>query len=148
MTEKHLLVVEDDCHLRILFQTLLEMQGYSSDMAENGDEAMAKLTQTYYDAILLDYILPGIPSITILRYIQQRYSSPVVMITGHYDVLVAAEALEAGAYACLHKPFDCSGLQTILTELFGMNHSPRADSVRKDVITFSGSQQTHPGGLS
>ena len=97
---------------------------------------MAKLTQTYYDAILLDYMLPGIPGITILRYIQHRYSSPVVMVTGHSDGLVANEALEAGAYACPYKPFDFVDFQTILTELFAKNSLQRAGGVQNNVITL------------
>ncbi len=137
MTRKrHLLIVDDDPSLRILFQTLLETYGYSSDMAEDGEEAMAKINQFYYDAILLDYHLPGVTGTTILRYIQQQYSSPVVMITGETGGWVAAKALKGGAYACLHKPFTCSDLQAILTELFSRNHSPRDRSVRTDVLTL------------
>ncbi len=134
-TKRHLLIVDDDRSLRILFQTLLKMYGYSSDFAESGEEAMTKLTQTYYDAILLDYQLPGVTGIAVLRHIQQRYSSPVVMMTGQSGGSVASEVLEAGAHVCLYKPFDCVDFQAMLTELFGRNNFPRADRVLNDVNT-------------
>ena len=134
MTRKHLLIVDDDQALRGLFQILLEAYGYTCDTAENGEEAMTKLTQTHYDGILLDYNLPVANGMTILRHIQERYSSPVVMITGQSGGLVAAESLRAGVRACLYKPFDCVDLQAILTKLFDGNNYPRVGDVPTSVV--------------
>jgi CheY-like chemotaxis protein len=102
MKNKHILVVDDDPALRTLFQALLESYGYTSDTADNGRDAIAKLAQRSYDAVLLDYMMPGITGLTVLRHIQQRYPAmPVVMLTGHTDGQVAEQALAIGARAYL-----------------------------------------------
>jgi len=130
---KHILVVDDDHSLRILFQTLLVSYGFTSDTAENGGEAMTKLAETHYDAVLLDYMMPGISGLTLLPYIQRHYSTlPVVMITGHSDGGVAEQSLAAGARACLFKPFDSVKFQAVLTEVLGWKGSTRTTVSRQE----------------
>ncbi|MBA3613977.1 MAG: response regulator, partial [Nitrospirales bacterium] len=90
------------------YPVLLENYGYTSETAANGEEACTNLAQTNYDAVLLDYMMPGINGLTVLQHIQQQYPSlPVVMVTGHTGEQIAAQALMAGARACLYKPFNC-----------------------------------------
>lgn len=121
MITKHILVVDDDPALRALFQVLLNSYGYSSDTAENGRWALTKLTHTSYDAVLLDYMMPGITGLTVLQHIQEHHpSTPVVMITGHIAGQVATLALAAGARACLYKPFDCKEFKEVLSGVVGM----------------------------
>ena len=80
----HILVVDDDPALRTLFAALLESYGYTSKSEDNGQEAVTKLEQAPYDAVLLDYMMPEMTGLTVLQYIQQRHPSvPAVMITGH-----------------------------------------------------------------
>ena len=120
LIKKHILVVDDDPPLRTLFQALLESYGFTSDTADNGGEAITKLTRESYDAVLLDYMMPEITGLTVLRHIQQRYPSmPVVMLTGHTDSQVAVQALALGARACLYKPFDHRELKEVLNGIVG-----------------------------
>ncbi len=120
LVKKHILVIDDEPMLRDLYQVLLEPYGYTSETAENGGEAGTKLAQRNYDAVLLDYMMPGINGLTVLQHIQQQYPSlPVVMITGHTDEQIAAQALMAGARACLYKPFNCIEFEGVLACLVG-----------------------------
>jgi CheY-like chemotaxis protein len=120
MEGKHILVVDDDPALRTLFKALLQSYGYSSDTADNGREALAQLARESYNAVLLDYMMPEITGLTVLRHIQQRYPAiPVVMLTGHTDSQVAKQALAAGARACLYKPFECQELKEVLNGMVG-----------------------------
>ncbi|MEX2491243.1 MAG: response regulator [Nitrospirales bacterium] len=115
MKNRHILVVDDDRALRTLYQALLESYGYTSDTADNGRDAIAQLARESYDAILLDYMMPEITGLTVLRHIQQRYRSlPVVILTGHTDEKVAEQAFAGGARACLYKPFECHELKEVL----------------------------------
>ena len=115
LIKKHILVVDDDPALRTLYQALLEMFGYTSDTVNNGRDAIAKLAQTPYDAVLLDYMMPGISGLAVLRHIQQYYPAiPTAMLTGHTDSQVAEQALAEGARACLYKPFDCQKFEEVL----------------------------------
>lgn len=120
MKHGHLLVVDDEPALRTLFQTILEMYGYTSDTAGNGRDAQTKLARESYDTVLLDYMMPGENGLTVLRHIQQRYPSlPVVMFTGHTDEKVAEQALALGARACLYKPFELAKLAETLNAMVG-----------------------------
>lgn len=120
LIKKHILVVDDDPVLRTLFQALLEIYGYTSETAKNGGEAVIKLAGANYDAVLLDYMMPGITGLMVLQHIQQRHPSiPVGMITGHADGQVASQALAAGARACLYKPFGCKKFENILRSMLG-----------------------------
>lgn len=120
MKHTHILVVDDDPALRTVFQALLEMYGYTSDTADNGRDALAKLAQKPFDAVLVDYQMPGITGLTVLRHIQKRYPAiPTAMITAHTDSKVAEQALALGARACLYKPFDCQEFKEILNGMVG-----------------------------
>lgn len=125
-TKKHILVVDDDPALRALFKVFLERFGYTSELTQNGREALAKLAHVSYDAVLLDYMMPGCTGLTVLEDIQRWYPSiPVVMLTGHIDTQVASQALAAGARACLYKPFDWRQLQETLDCAVGTTASER-----------------------
>lgn len=117
---KHILVVDDDPVLRTLFQVFLEHYGYTSETAANGEEAETKLAQAAYDAVLLDYMMPGITGLTVLQHIKQRDPSlPVAVITENVGGQVAAMALLAGAQACLYKPFTSMEFNEVLECLVG-----------------------------
>ena len=118
MESPHILVIDDDPSLRTLFQAILENYGYTSESTDNGREALSKLPMKTYDAVLLDYNLPDITGLIVLRHIQKVYPSiPVVMLTGHTDEQVAEQAIAAGARACLYKPFDCCEIEKVLKDL-------------------------------
>lgn len=119
LTKKHILVVEDDPALRILFQALLEHYGYSSETAEDGEAAETMLGQADYDAVLLDYMMPGIRGLTVLQHIQQRHAALPVVITGHAGGQAVSQALAAGALACLYKPFTCTEFEQVLKCIVG-----------------------------
>ncbi len=115
MVKQNVLIVDDDPDVRTVLQIFLDLNGYASETAENGYDGLTKLTHTNYDAVILDYMLPGMNGLSVLRHIQQHVPfTPVVMLTGHTDSEVAAEALTEGAKACLFKPFDCVELRQVL----------------------------------
>jgi len=121
MSIKRILVVDDDPVLRGLLQEILEDRGHMVETAENGREALARLDHAGYDAVLLDYIMPEINGLAVLRHIRQHHPAlPVVMMTGERGTQVAARSLLAlGARACLFKPFNPRDLEQVLQ--FGAN---------------------------
>jgi CheY-like chemotaxis protein len=117
MFGKRVLVVDDDPVLRSSLQAYLEDHGYAVETAENGREALTKLDHAVYDTVLLDYNMPQVNGLAVLRHIRQHCPSlPVVMMTGERGSHVAVQSLVAlGAQACLFKPFDPQNLEQILT---------------------------------
>jgi len=115
MMRKNILVIDDDAALRSLLKLRLESNGHTVNTAEHGWEGLTKLEYEDYDAVLLDYMMPGITGLTVLQYIKERHPSvPVVMMTNHVSGQVEAQALAAGARACLVKPVDPVELEQAL----------------------------------
>lgn len=135
MMRKHILVVDDDAAFLSLLKMRLESAGHAVDIAENGWDGLTKLEHADYDVVLLDYMMPGIPSLTVLQHIQERHPSvPVVMLTGHTSSQVEAQALAAGARACLIKPVDRVDLAKALQSYVGTAEPDRSyRSTRNDI---------------
>lgn len=119
MLGKRFLVVDDDPVVRGSLQKYLEVNGCVVETAENGLEALTKLEQAEYDAMLLDYVMPVVNGLTVLRHVQRNYPSLAVMIlTGERFSEVAVQSLLAmGARACLFKPFEPLELEQVIQGL-------------------------------
>jgi two-component system response regulator GlrR len=103
----HVLVVDDEADLCELITLRLEHHGFrvSSEQASRG--ALEVLEREVVDAIILDLRLRNENGLDLLRLIQKRSMDlPVVVLTAHGSIEVAVEAVKAGAYGFLTKPFD------------------------------------------
>ena len=100
------LVVEDDAGIRqSLFETLGAL-GFAIGEACNGEEALLRLRMVNYDAVLLDINMPGMGGKETCRRICQTYPRlPIIMLTVRDDESDKVEALDAGAYDYVTKPF-------------------------------------------
>jgi CheY-like chemotaxis protein len=135
---KRILIVDDDPTVRSVLREFLETNGHAAETVETGREALTKLEQASYDAVVTDYNLPEVNGLAVLRHARQYQPSiPVVMMTGESRSHLAVEALAAlGAQACLFKPFAPQELTQALGESSG---------------TFGGNKGTvsseHPAGV-
>ena len=104
---KRILLVDDDPTVRSFLQEYLETHGHAVETAENGREALTKLDQAGYDAVVTDYDMPEVNGLEILCHVRQHQPSvPVVMVTGESRSHLAAQALAAlVAQACRLKSF-------------------------------------------
>lgn len=115
MTVKRVLVVDDDPAVRCLLQHYLETLGHVVETAEDGQQALTKLDQTGYDAVVTDYSMPLVNGLGVLKHIQDKYPSvPAVMMTGDKSNRIVTQAMAAGARACLFKPFRPQDLGQVL----------------------------------
>jgi CheY-like chemotaxis protein len=111
-----ILVVDDERSIQQLLKACLEYFDCTVDTASNGKEAIAKLAETTYRGVFLDFKMPGgMDGLAVLRWIRRREPAlPVVIMSGHPASEVVLPALTAGAQACLLKPFDISQLKRIV----------------------------------
>src|SRR5580698_847901 len=106
-TAGRILVIDDEASIRESLQTLLEMEGFSIETANDGEEGLRKLERQTYDLVLLDLALPGRDGIEILRDIHARLPSlPVIMITAYGAVANVVDAIHTGASNFVQKPWD------------------------------------------
>lgn len=100
------LVVEDESKLAAFLERGFRESHAEVDVCSRGDEALARIMSSSYDAVVLDIMLPGLDGISVVRRLRERGNgTPVLILSarGHVDERV--EGLEAGADDYLAKPF-------------------------------------------
>jgi DNA-binding NtrC family response regulator len=102
-----ILIVDDEASIRESLQTLLELEGFTVEIASNGEEGLAKMAEQPMDLVLLDFALPDRNGLEILRDIRDRDPElGVIMITAYGTVENAVAAMRAGATNFIQKPWD------------------------------------------
>lgn len=104
-----LLVVDDEEMNRDMLGRRLELEGYSVDLAEDGEVALSRISETAYDAVLLDAMMPGMSGYDVLRAVRQSQSAlqlPVLMVTARSQSEDVVQAFEAGANDYITKPIN------------------------------------------
>jgi diguanylate cyclase (GGDEF)-like protein/PAS domain S-box-containing protein len=90
--------MEDDPALSVLLQKSLQRQGFIVDTAANGEEGIAMAGAAPYDVLLVDYNMPFLGGIEVLRALTWKGTfPPTIIVTGEGNVEVAVEALKLGA---------------------------------------------------
>jgi DNA-binding NtrC family response regulator len=102
-----ILIVDDEAAIRESLQTLLELEGYRVEIAENGEDGLSRIATEPFDVVLLDYALPGRNGLEILADIRDRDPQlAVIMITAFGTVENAVHAMQHGAVNFIQKPWD------------------------------------------
>ena len=101
-----LLVIEDDVPLARLLGSWLETERFQTELAHDGEEALAKLADGTYSLVLLDLNLPKIDGLTLLARVHAELPElPVLVLTGRNRTEDMVLSLNQGADDCLVKPF-------------------------------------------
>lgn len=106
-----LLLVEDDPGIISFLEKGLREAKYALDVAQDGDDALYKISLNEYDAIILDIMIPGRDGLEVCRELRSQGSKvPVIMLTARDDVQDRVQGLDVGADDYLTKPFQVSEL--------------------------------------
>jgi two-component system OmpR family response regulator len=105
-----LLVVEDEIDLLESLAQALREDGYAVDTADNGDDGYFKAKTWDYDAIILDWMLPKLNGIELIRRLRRDKKTPVLLLTAKDAVSDRVAGLDQGADDFLVKPFNLSEL--------------------------------------
>ena len=121
-----ILVIDDERAIRNTLKDILEFEGYTIDLAENGKIGLEKALATTYDLIYTDIKMPEMDGLEMLQAYRQAVKesgaeeAPVVMISGHGTVETAVDALKSGAFDFIVKPLDLNRL--LLTTKHAIDH--------------------------
>jgi DNA-binding NtrC family response regulator len=111
-----LLVDDEEQFLKVVSQRL-GMRGLKVDSATTGDEAIKKVEQKEFDAIVLDLVMPGKSGIEVLKEIKKKNPDlQIIILTGHGTVEAGVEAIKEGAIDFLQKPVDFDKLLEKIAE--------------------------------
>jgi two-component system response regulator HydG len=107
-----ILVVDDEPSQRKMLKANLSLDGYQVFEAEDGKDAIERVSDEFYDLILMDNRMSNVDGIEALREIKKISPGiPVIIITAYASVETAIEALQAGAHDYLTKPLDIEELR-------------------------------------
>jgi len=114
---KHILIVDDEPLIVKGLKFSLEQEGYETDCAYNGEEAMEKFGSARFDLILLDVMLPGISGTEVCRRIREQSMIPIIMLTAKSADEDKICGLDFGADDYLTKPFNIAELKARIRNL-------------------------------
>lgn len=150
---KRVLIVDDEPLIVKGLKFSLEQEGYETDCAYNGEEALEKYSNNHFDIILLDVMLPGISGTEVCHRIRQKSMIPIIMLTAKSADEDKIEGLTEGADDYLTKPFNVVELKARMknllrrTEGTPVNTAPNEIRVKnlimdkdKRTVTISGNE--------
>src|ERR1044072_8196473 len=112
----NLLIVDDELGMRQFLTHLLQREGHTVRLAENGAEAMAQLREQAPDLIISDIRMPDMSGVDLLRSAKELLPEvEVIMMTAFANVDTAREAFLLGAFDFVQKPFDNDLLKEVVS---------------------------------
>lgn len=121
-----ILIIDDERAIRNTLKEILEFEGYTVEVAENGRAGLDRALTGAYDLIFTDIKMPEMDGMEFMAKYregmaqQNNEEAPVVVITGHGSVDTAVEALKGGAFDFIQKPLDLNRL--LLTTKHALDH--------------------------
>jgi len=112
------LIVDDEKAMRLALRGLLVKEGYEVDTAENGEEAIARVTPGSFHVVITDLSMKGVDGIAVLEHTRRvDADTAVIMITAYGSEKIAVDAMKRGAVDYLPKPFDNDELRALVRRL-------------------------------
>ncbi len=135
VTDRHILVVEDEAKLARLLEDYLSNAGFRSTWLDNGSDAIPWVKEHAPDLILLDLMLPGMDGIDICRKVRGFSQVPIIMVTARVEEVDRLLGLELGADDYICKPFSprevVARVKTVLRRA-----QPQEDPVSEGLLTL------------
>jgi two-component system, OmpR family, response regulator CpxR len=125
-----ILIIDDDNELGQLLAEFLAREGWSSELAGDGELGLKMLADDRFDAVVLDVMLPGKNGFEVLRELRGYSQLPVIMLTARGEDTDRIVGLELGADDYLPKPFNPRELVARLRAILRRSHAPSAGPLK------------------
>jgi two-component system response regulator AtoC len=132
---RRVLVVDDEENLRLVLRTFLRKHGYEVEVAETAEAALGLLDAFGPDFVLADVRMPGMSGIELCAELRARSSmATVVVMSAFGSVELALEAMKAGAYDYISKPFQQDEVLLVLKKAEEREALRRENRALKEAI--------------
>lgn len=144
MQPKRILVAEDELHMRLTLEIIIERLGYMPLFATNGEEALEKLVQnqidsTPIDLLLCDIQMPGMDGTELIETMRKRkIETPILVITGFGDKNLLIQLMRMGCRDFIDKPFSPDQIEERLKILLADINSREAEEQRQTFMARIG----------
>jgi DNA-binding NtrC family response regulator len=117
--KRRILIVDDEDIVVQSCLRILSGDEFDVDVAENGLEALVKVSEHEYDMLILDIMMPKMNGIEVLQRVKETHPDiDVIMITGLNEIDTAVKAMKLGAFDYLPKPFDPEEFEMVVARAF------------------------------
>ncbi len=141
-----ILVVDDEIKILNMVSDYLKAVGFEVSGASDGIAALKKFEEEEFDLVVLDYMLPGIDGIDIIRKIRQTSSLPIIMLTARAEEADKLIGLEIGADDYIVKPFSLKELAARIRAVMRRTGSGDfGNSKTEERITYKDIEMDIPG---
>jgi DNA-binding NtrC family response regulator len=112
------LIIDDEKVVRQVLSEFLLALGYQTEQLADGNSSLDAIQNPEYSVIFTDIRMPGIDGINLTRKVsEQRPEVPVIIVTGHGSAETCEEAIAAGAFDFLRKPFHFQQIADIMQKI-------------------------------
>lgn len=134
---KRILLVDDEPLIVKGLKFALESDGYETDSAGDGEQALEKIQNGNFDLILLDVMLPKMSGIEVCQAVREKSDVPIIMLTAKGEDMDKILGLEYGADDYMTKPFNIlevkARIKTILRRAGAGNEAPKMEITAGDI---------------
>jgi two-component system, OmpR family, alkaline phosphatase synthesis response regulator PhoP len=142
----NILLVEDETNLHHSLKLNLGLEGYDVTSAYDGAQALSALHDAYFDAIVLDLMLPNVDGITVLETLRlNKIVTPVLILSARANSADRIEGLRTGANDYLTKPF---ALEELLLRVQNLITAGKRSLALTDTYAFGGHELDFSGQLA
>ena len=119
MVDKSILIVDDERKMAVVLQAAFEEDGYAVEIAQSGEDALAKFRQNPVPLVITDLKMPDMSGIDVLEAVKKlRPDVEVILMTAYATAQTAVEAMKKGAYDYVIKPFSLEELKLRARHVF------------------------------
>jgi DNA-binding response OmpR family regulator len=126
-----ILIVDDDQNICELLRLYIEKEGYSTVIANDGNQAVAMFETESPDLIMLDIMLPGLDGWQVCREIRKTSQCPIIMLTAKGEVFDKVLGLELGADDYVVKPFEAKEVVARIKAVLRRTGQPQGEAVKE-----------------
>lgn len=105
MNQTTILIVDDDPSINELLQSVMQEEGWKTNSAVDGDQAIKSFHENLPDLVILDIMMPGIDGVEVCRHIADTSSVPIIMLSALSALDDKVRCLDVGADDYITKPF-------------------------------------------
>ncbi len=132
---RKVLVVDDEENIRLVLQTLLRKHDYEVAAAESAEQALALFEAEQPDLVLADVRMPGMSGIALCEALRARGNeAPIIVMSAYGSVELALEAMKAGAYDYIAKPFKQDEVLLVLAKAEERESLRRENRALKEAV--------------
>ena len=131
---KKILLVDDEPLILKGLKYSLEKDGYETESAADGEEALERFAAGNFDMVLLDVMLPGVDGIEVCQRIREHSNVPIIMLTAKGEDMDKILGLEYGADDYMTKPFNILEVKARIKSIFRRSQPAVEDNEERRII--------------